>query len=85
MPARGTCCRSRSGGTRSAVRQYARDADLAGRFDGFEVVDVHTDGQTVTVRLRAVVHLPFVNLISSPFSDGYPVEADASARSPLTP
>jgi Flp pilus assembly protein TadG len=72
-------------GTRSAVRQYARDADLTGRFDGFEVVDVHTDGQTVTVRLRAIVRMPFVNLISAPFSDGYPVEAVANARSPLTP
>jgi hypothetical protein len=72
-------------GTLSAVRQYARDADLTGRFDGFEVVGVHTGGETVTVRLRAVVHLPFVNVISSLFSDGYPVEADARARSPLTP
>ena len=37
------------GGTEAAVRQYARDADLADRFEGFQVVDVTTDGVTVTV------------------------------------
>lgn len=72
-------------GARSAVRQYALDATLAERFDGFEVVDVRTDGQTVTVSLRAVVRMPFLNLLSSPFSDGYPVDATAHARSPLLP
>lgn len=72
-------------GARSAVRQYVRDADLAGRFDGFQVVDVSTDGQTVTVSLRAVVRMPFVNVLSSQLSAGYPVDATARARSPLTP
>jgi uncharacterized membrane protein len=72
-------------GARTAVRQYARDADLAGRFDGFRVVDVTTDGQTVTVRLRAVVHMPFANLLTSDVRGGYEVDAAANARSPLSP
>jgi uncharacterized membrane protein len=72
-------------GTKAAVRQYARDADLAGRFEGFRVVDVTTDGVTVTVTLRADVGMPFLNLISDRYSGGYPVRATARARSPLTP
>jgi len=72
-------------GTRAAVRQYVRDADLARRFDGFEIVAVSTDGQTVTVRLGAVVGMPFVNLVSARFRGGYPVDATARARSPLLP
>lgn len=72
-------------GARTAVRQYARDAELAERFEGFEVIDVSSDGATVTVTLRAVVPMPFVNLLSSRYSDGYPVSATARARSPLVP
>lgn len=72
-------------GSRRAVTQYARDARLGSRFDGFEVTDVETDGATVTVTLRAVVHLPFVNRVSARWRDGYPVQASATARSPLTP
>lgn len=72
-------------GAEAAVRQYARDADLAGRFDGFEVVDVSTDGETVTVTLGAVVRMPFVNLLSARLRGGYPLDATARARSPLTP
>lgn len=72
-------------GARSAVRQYVRDADLEDRFDGFQVVDVTTDGQTVTVSVRAVVQMPFVNLLSSQLGAGYPVDATARARSPLLP
>jgi len=72
-------------GARSAVRQYARDADLAARFDGFEVLDVETDGQTVTVTLGAVAGMPFINLLSSRYRDGYPIDATARARSPLLP
>lgn len=72
-------------GAEAAVRQYARDADLAGRFDGFEVVDVSTDGETVTVTLGAVVRMPFVNLLSVRLRGGYPLDATARARSPLTP
>jgi uncharacterized membrane protein len=75
---------SRSGAD-AAVRQYAADAELAGRFDDFDVAGVETDGVTVTVTLRAAVPLPFVNLISSHWTDGYPVRAVARARSPLTP
>lgn len=73
------------GGTEAAVRQYARDADLAGRFEGFRVVDVTTDGVTVTVTLRADVGMPFLNLLSDRYRGGYPVLAVARARSPLTP
>ena len=66
-------------------RQYARDADLATRFEGFRVVDVATDGVTVTVTLRADVGMPFLNLLSDRYTGGYPVRATARARSPLTP
>ena len=59
---------SRSG-TEAAVRQYAADAELADRFEGFDVAGVETDGVTVTVTLRAAVPLPFVNLISSHWTD----------------
>ena len=72
-------------GTEAAVRQYARDADLADRFEGFQVVDVTTDGVTVTVTLRAEVGMPFLNLLSDQYSAGYPVRAVARARSPLSP
>jgi len=40
---------------------------------------------TVTVTFRAVVTLPFVNFISSRWTGGYPVQATAHARSPLSP
>ena len=73
------------GGTDAAVRQYARDADLATRFEGFRIVDVTTDGVTVTVTLRADVGMPFLNVLSDRYSGGYPVRATARARSPLTP
>ena len=69
--------------TRAVVEQYAEDAALGQRFDGFEVVDVSTDGQTVTVTMRAEVRMPFLNLISSRYRAGYPVEATAIARSPF--
>ena len=69
--------------TRAVVEQYAADAQLGQRFDGFEVVEVSTDGETVTVTMRAEVRMPFLNLISSRYDDGYPVEATAIARSPF--
>ena len=72
-------------GTLRAVEQYADDAELADRFRDFEVGTVNTDGAAVTVTLRAVVHLPFANLVTSRWGDGYPIEARASARSPFTP
>ena len=72
-------------GARAAVTQYVRDADLRGRFDGFRVVDVSTDGQTVTVTLAAVVRMPFLNLLTTDVRGGYPLDATARARSPLTP
>ena len=72
-------------GATHAVEQYAADAELADRFRDFEVVSVDTDGTAVTVTLRAVVHLPFANRVTDRWSDGYPVEARANARSPLVP
>jgi Flp pilus assembly protein TadG len=72
-------------GTLRAVEQYAADAELADRFRDFQVVTVDTDGAAVTVTLRAVVHLPLVNLVTSRWDGGYPVEARANARSPLVP
>ena len=71
--------------TRAVVEQYAADAQLGQRFDGFEVVDVSTDGRTVTVTMRAEVRMPFLNLISARYRAGYPVEATATARSPFLP
>ncbi|MGZ4610877.1 MAG: pilus assembly protein TadG-related protein [Actinomycetes bacterium] len=71
--------------SRQAVTQYVRDARLADRFDEFQVRDVRSDGATVTVTLRAVVHLPIVTLVSARWRGGYPVDAGATARSPLTP
>ena len=75
---------SRSG-TGAAVAQYAVDADLARRFEGFRVIEVTTDGETVTVRLRAVVRMPFANLLTAGVADGYEVDATAHATSPLAP
>jgi uncharacterized membrane protein len=72
-------------GTMQAVQQYAGDAELAQRFPDFVIVSVVTDGTVVTVTLRAVAHLPFTNLVTGQWHDGYPVEATASARSPLAP
>jgi len=69
-------------GARDAVEQYVADARLAARFDGFRIVDVSTDGETVTVSFASTVRMPFVNLVVS--RDGYPIDATASARSPLT-
>jgi Flp pilus assembly protein TadG len=75
---------SRDGRLR-AVEQYAADAELADRFRDFQVVTVDTDGAAVSVTLRAVVHLPLANLVTSRWDGGYPVEARANARSPLVP
>jgi Flp pilus assembly protein TadG len=72
-------------GTLRAVEQYAEDAQLADRFRDFAVDTVDTDGVAVTVTLRAVVHLPLANLVTSRWRDGFPVEARATARSPLVP
>ena len=44
--------------TRAVVEQYADDAQLGERFDGFEVVDVTTDGERVTVTMRAESECP---------------------------
>ena len=48
-------------------------------------VTVVTDGVAVTVTLRAVVHMPLANLVTSRWNGGYPVVASANARSPLVP
>ena len=72
-------------GARRAVEQYAADAELADRFRDFEVVTVDTDGAAVTVTLRAVLHMPLANLVTSRWNGGYPVVASANARSPLVP
>ena len=69
-------------GVREAVEQYVADARLAARFDDFSIVDVSTDGETVTVSFASTVRMPFVNLVVS--RAGYHLDATASARSPLT-
>jgi uncharacterized membrane protein len=74
-----------SAGTESAVRQYARDAEMARRFEGFQIVDVTTDGSTVMVTFGSRVRMPFLGLLPSRYSGGYPVHAVARATSPLVP
>lgn len=69
---------------RSAVEQYARDAELRERFREFEIARVSTDGITVSVTLSGSVSFPFANAVSRSLADGYEISATASARSPLT-
>ena len=69
-------------GARDAVEQYVADGRLAARFDGFRIVEVSTDGETVRVSFASTVRLPFVNVVVS--RGGYDLDATASARSPLT-
>jgi len=72
-------------GTAEAVAQYVADARLDERFGGFEVVDVSTDGSTVTVTFAATVHMPLLNAIASTVTGGgYGFDATARARSPLS-
>jgi uncharacterized membrane protein len=73
-------------GTSDAVAQYVVDARLEERFDGFDVVDVSTDGQTVTVTFAATVRMPLLNAIASTVTGGgYRFDATARAESPLSP
>jgi hypothetical protein len=46
--------------------------------------DVEPDGQTVTVQLTCKVPLPFVNVISSLWSDGVTITEIAHARSAVS-
>ena len=72
-------------GTTDAVEQYVDDARLEERFDGFEVVDVVTDGRTVTVTFAATVRMPLLNAVAASVTgDGYRFDATARARSPLS-
>lgn len=66
-----------------AVEDYAGRAQLDVRFESFEVVEVSTNGTEVTVTLRASITMPFLNVLSSAYADGYPVHASATARSPV--
>jgi Flp pilus assembly protein TadG len=73
-------------GTTDAVAQYVDDARLEERFDGFDVVDVSTDGRTVTVTFAATVRMPLLNAIASTVTGGgYRFDATARAESPLSP
>lgn len=72
-------------GAAAAVRRYVQDAELEDRFEGFRVIDVTTDGQTVVVTLGARVRMPFITVLSSGYAGGHPVDATARARSPLVP
>ena len=66
------------------VRDYVAVAELASRFDGFAVVAVAVTGTSVTVTFTATAPMPFASVISSEWSDGYPLQATATARSPFT-
>jgi Flp pilus assembly protein TadG len=69
----------------AAVERYAADAELDDRFAQFDVRSVGTDGVRVTVSFHAAAPLPFVGIVARRFTDGYPVTATATARSPLVP
>ena len=72
-------------GAADAVAQYVDDARLEERFDGFEVLDVSTDGRTVTVTFAAAVRMPLLNAIASSVTGGgYRFDATARATSPLS-
>jgi uncharacterized membrane protein len=72
-------------GTSRAVAQYVDDAGLDERFDGFEVVDVSTDGRTVAVTFAATVRMPLLNAITDSLTGGgYRFDATARARTPLS-
>jgi uncharacterized membrane protein len=72
-------------GVQEAVRLYAADAGLAGRFDEFSVSSVSTDGARVTVTFTATVPLSFTGALSAGFAGRAPVSATASAVSPYAP
>ena len=72
-------------GASDAVAQYVDDARLDERFDGFEVLDVSTDGSTVSVTFGATVRMPLLNAIASSVTGGgYRFDATARATSPLS-
>jgi hypothetical protein len=72
-------------GATQAVEQYVADAALEDRFDGFAIVDVTTDGRTVTVTFAATVQMPLVNALTTGLAGGgYRFDATARARSPLS-
>ena len=72
-------------GTADSVTQYVDDARLEERFDGFEVVDVVTDGRTVTVTFAATVRMPLLNAVATSVTGGgYRFDATARATSPLS-
>jgi Flp pilus assembly protein TadG len=81
----GTALPLTSTGAAEAVRRYAADAGLAGRFGGFAVAGVSTDGVTVTVTFTATAPMPFVNLVSAGYAGGAPISATASATAPYAP
>ena len=64
-----------------AVEDYVLAAQLEQRFPGFQLVDVSTDGARVTVAMAGSVRMPFVNVISANYRNGYPVRVSATARS----
>ncbi len=68
-----------------AVDDYVAAARLPDRFHQFDVIDIQVNGGAVSVTLAATVRMPFLNLISSTYADGYPVAATATARSPVLP
>ncbi len=65
-----------------AVRVYVAAAKLGERFDEFEVVDVSTDAESVTVTLRAVRKLPLLGILGGAADGGIEIEASATARAP---
>lgn len=67
---------------RAAVEQYLADhPDPAARWDHVRVLDASTpDGRTAVVRLGAVTRPPLLTWVLEPWSDGVPIEAEASGR-----
>lgn len=63
----------------SAAAEYASEAGLAHRFDGFGLTDASTDGVVVRVGFGALVRLPFFNTLLTPAGSGFRITATASA------
>jgi uncharacterized membrane protein len=63
-----------------AVVAYIRSAGLAGQFTGLALVDLRTDGTTVSVTLAARAVLPLYSSVTDA-PGGVPITVTASARS----
>lgn len=65
----------------AAVRDYAARNGLAGRFEGFSVVDVAVTREgVVRVALRAVSPVSFVGEVFGTYAAGVPIQVESTAE-----